>query len=89
MDIVKKRESRIDPIYKHPMKPGYEGFIPKLREKFGHRYSVAVTEAISQFEKNYLKNRCNERKLRVRGALQMTDRPKSLGERSVIFLCVY
>lgn len=84
IDLVKKREERIDPVYRHPMVPGYEGFVPRTRERVGHRYSIAATEGISEFERNYLKKRCEERKMKTRGALQLRETSgRSIGERSL------
>uniref|UniRef100_A0A336LKC9 CSON009746 protein n=1 Tax=Culicoides sonorensis TaxID=179676 RepID=A0A336LKC9_CULSO len=84
LDLIKKREKRIDSIYRHPMMPGYDGFVPKIRGKFGQRFSVSATEGISEFERNYLKKRCEETRLKIKGAIQLQDAPgRSIGERSL------
>lgn len=84
LDLVKKREERIDSVYKHPLVPGYECFVPRVRGRFGHRFSVTATEGISEFERNYLKKRCEERKLKTRGALELNETSgRSIGERSL------
>lgn len=75
-----------DPVYRHPIIPGYEGFVPRKNAKFGQRFSVAATEGLADFEIEALRNRCQNRKLRHRGALQSTMSAgggRSLGERSV------
>ncbi|KAL1505685.1 hypothetical protein ABEB36_005191 [Hypothenemus hampei] len=49
IDIVNERQG--DTIYKHPMVPGYEGFVPREHAEYGQRYTVQATEALSDFEK--------------------------------------
>lgn len=73
-----------DPIYRHPMMPGYEGFVPRINGRFGQRYSIAATEGLAEFEVDRLRRRAKDRRLRHRGALQATGTGgRSLGERSV------
>lgn len=81
LDLARKREERIDSVYKHPMVPGYEGFIPRHRERFGNRFSVAAIDGMSEFERSFLRKRCEEKKLKVRGALQSREiSERSIGE---------
>lgn len=83
LDLVMKRDERIDSVYKHPMVPGYKGFIPRTRGRFGNRFSVAATEGITEFERNFLKKRREERKLKVRGALPLRETvEKNIAKRS-------
>ncbi|XP_045528378.1 elongator complex protein 3 isoform X1 [Pieris brassicae] len=57
IDVVNARFRNGDPVYKHPMIPGYEGFLPRLNAHFGQRYTVAATEALSEFQKLQLNQR--------------------------------
>lgn len=91
IDLVCGRcDANGDPVYRHPILPGYEGFVPKKNSKCGHRFSVAATSGLADFEMEWLRQRCNNRKLRHRGALQstMVGGGRSLGERSVRFYIV-
>lgn len=68
IDIVNERHG--DTIYKHPMVPGYEGFVPKEHSQFGQRYTVQATEALSSFEKIQSLNRIAQRQIAKIGYLQ-------------------
>nr|CAD7590749.1 unnamed protein product [Timema genevievae] len=70
IDIVEGRFMSGDPIYQHPTIPGYEGFIPRINAKFGQRYSVQATEALSEFENEQMKAREALNLLHRQGALQ-------------------
>lgn len=85
IDLIRARGANSgDPIYQHPLVPGYEGFIPRINGKYGQRFSIAATEGLADFERESLRNRCKARKMRHRGALQATSSGgRSLGERSV------
>lgn len=92
IDLVRERgDANGDPVYRHPILPGYEGFVPRKNAKFGQRFSVAATEGLADFEIESLRNRCKNRKLRHRGALQSTTAGggRSLGERSVRYDMIY
>lgn len=83
LDLARKREERIDSVYKHPMVPGYEGFIPRYRERLGNRFTIAAIDGMSEFERNFLRKRCDEKKMKVRGALQSREIPeRRIGEMS-------
>lgn len=86
IDLIRSRESNGDPVYKHPMTPGYEGFIPRINGKFGQRFSISATEGLSDFERDSQKNRLEARRLKHRGALlkSTSTRGRSLGERSLL-----
>ncbi|XP_060523617.1 CIMIP2 protein CG18335-like isoform X2 [Cylas formicarius] len=49
IDAVNERQG--DTIYKHPMVPGYEGFVPREHGQFGQRYALQATEALADFER--------------------------------------
>ncbi|CAH1989132.1 unnamed protein product [Acanthoscelides obtectus] len=68
IDIVNERHG--DTIYRHPMVPGYEGFVPKEHGKFGQRYTVQATEALADFEKAQLDNRLAQNQITKIGYLQ-------------------
>ncbi|XP_061716276.1 CIMIP2 protein GA14893-like [Cydia pomonella] len=57
VDIVNARFRNGDPVYKHPMIPGYEGYLPRLNAHFGQRYTVLATEALSEFQRQQLNSR--------------------------------
>lgn len=61
IDIVNERHG--DTIYKHPMIPGYEGFVPKEHAQFGQRYTVQATEGLSAFEKSQCLDRIAQRQI--------------------------
>ncbi|KAJ1520960.1 hypothetical protein ONE63_004036 [Megalurothrips usitatus] len=50
VDIVQSRFRYGDPLYQHPVIPGYEGFLPRLRGQFGQRYTASAAAALSGFE---------------------------------------
>ncbi|KAF5297480.1 hypothetical protein FQA39_LY12074 [Lamprigera yunnana] len=50
IDIVNARVLQGDPIYMHPIVPGYEGFVPRVNEMIGQRFSVQATEGVAEFE---------------------------------------
>ncbi|KAH9629549.1 hypothetical protein HF086_014560 [Spodoptera exigua] len=63
IDVVNARFRNGDPVYKHPMIPGYEGFLPRLHNHFGQRYTVAATEALSEFQRVQLNQRAARNQL--------------------------
>ncbi|XP_037037405.1 UPF0605 protein GA14893-like [Bradysia coprophila] len=83
IDIVKKHERDSgDTIYKYPIIPGYEGFVPRINGNCGQRFFVAATEGLAEFQMDNLKNRRKRNVLRHRGALQQKSvKGRSLGER--------
>lgn len=85
IDVVKTRVRCGNSVYQHPMVPGYEGFVPRLNNHFGQRYSVQATEAVSDFEQSQQKNRSAGRHLKVLGAAQDDDwDPKTLQDKTLI-----
>lgn len=91
IDLIRTRAANSgDPIYQHPIVPGYEGFIPRINGKYGQRFSIAATEGLADFERESLRNRCKARKMKHRGALQASSTGgRSLGERSVCTAPIY
>ncbi|XP_020287510.1 UPF0605 protein CG18335-like isoform X2 [Pseudomyrmex gracilis] len=64
IDTVNARFKRTDPIFVHPMLPGYEGFIPRLNARIGQRYTVLATEGLAEFEREQLRNKAALSQLR-------------------------
>ncbi|KAG5899625.1 hypothetical protein JTB14_037283 [Gonioctena quinquepunctata] len=82
IDIVNERHG--DTIYKHPMIPGYEGFVPKEHGKFGQRYTVQAIEALSDFEKFQMANREARNQITKIGYLQNNRwDPKTLEDKEL------
>ncbi|KAH1028554.1 hypothetical protein HUJ05_001901 [Dendroctonus ponderosae] len=68
IDIVNERQG--DTIYRHPMVPGYEGFVPREHAEFGQRYTVQATEALSDFERLQNENKAAMNEIIKIGFLQ-------------------
>lgn len=85
IDIVKNRERQSgDAIYKYPIIPGYEGFVPRINGKYGQRFYVAASEGLAEFQMDEIRNRRKRNVLKHRGALQeKLVKGRSLGERLV------
>lgn len=83
IDLIKDHEKKADAVYKHPIIPGYNGFVPKYREKFGERYHVGATEAIVEHVKYQDLLKCEARRMKRRSDLQEEGNvvPGSIGER--------
>ncbi|XP_061401546.1 CIMIP2 protein GA14893 [Musca vetustissima] len=63
IEVLKNRSTFLDSIYKPPIIPGYEGFIPNLQNKTGQRYLIAATKAIAEHEHLAERLRCERRSL--------------------------
>nr|XP_029712396.1 UPF0605 protein GA14893-like isoform X1 [Aedes albopictus]XP_029712397.1 UPF0605 protein GA14893-like isoform X1 [Aedes albopictus]XP_029712398.1 UPF0605 protein GA14893-like isoform X1 [Aedes albopictus]XP_029712399.1 UPF0605 protein GA14893-like isoform X1 [Aedes albopictus]XP_029712400.1 UPF0605 protein GA14893-like isoform X1 [Aedes albopictus]XP_029712401.1 UPF0605 protein GA14893-like isoform X1 [Aedes albopictus] len=75
-------EDMRDTIYRKPLMPGYEGYIPRTQGKYGRRYAVVTSEGLSEFERDCLRNRAQMKKLRHRTAQPIsTISEYSLGDR--------
>uniref|UniRef100_A0A1A9W9F8 Ciliary microtubule inner protein 2A-C-like domain-containing protein n=1 Tax=Glossina brevipalpis TaxID=37001 RepID=A0A1A9W9F8_9MUSC len=61
---LENREKFVDAIYKHPLKPGYGGYIPKMGCKLGKRYMSAATAGIAEHEALLGLVRCVQRSLK-------------------------
>lgn len=82
IEIVNERQGHS--IYRHPMIPGYEGFVPTEHAQFGQRYSVQATEALSAFEKAQTLNRIAQRQIAKIGYLQDNQwDPKTLEDKEL------
>lgn len=83
IDLIKDHERKADAVYKHHVIPGYNGFVPKYREKFGARYHVGATEALVEHVKYQDLLKCEARRLKRRTDLQEEGNvfPGSVGER--------
>ncbi|CAH1187136.1 unnamed protein product [Phyllotreta striolata] len=82
IDIVNDRHG--DTIYKHPMVPGYEGFVPREHGIFGQRFTVQATEGLSDFEKSQMLKRQNLNEITKIGYLQDNKwDPKTLDEKQL------
>jgi hypothetical protein len=93
IDLVRHRETTGDAIYKHPVMPGFEGYIPRLIGKFGRRYAVHATEGLAEHEREQIRLRTEAKKMAHKTALQMSADcyGRSLGDRSVkivIYHCI-
>ncbi|XP_076232496.1 CIMIP2 protein CG18335 [Calliopsis andreniformis] len=85
IDIVNARYKRTDPIFIHPIMPGYEGFTPKLHARNGQRYTVLATEGLAEFERQQLKNKAALNELKQTIAMQSGQgEPRNLKERLLI-----
>lgn len=49
--------------YLHNIKPQNPGFLPRLNAHFGQRYTVAATEALSEFQRLQLNQRAAKHQL--------------------------
>lgn len=84
LDLIQEHNQLGDPIYTHPMIPGYKGFVPRINGKLGQRFSISATEGLVDFEQDTLRNRCKARKLKYSSVLQATSTGgRSLCKRSV------
>ncbi|XP_055631965.1 UPF0605 protein CG18335-like [Toxorhynchites rutilus septentrionalis] len=82
--IIPKHEDEDirDTIYRKPLMPGYEGYIPRTQSKFGRRYAVVTSEGLDEFERDRLQTRAQMKKLRHRTAQPIsTISDYSLGDR--------
>ncbi|XP_053665424.1 UPF0605 protein CG18335-like [Anopheles marshallii] len=81
-DRRREDDDQRDTIYHHTPMPGYEGYIPRTKDKFGKRYAVTTTEGLSEFERDCQRTRAQLKRLRHRVAQPISTISKgSLGER--------
>ncbi|XP_043275423.1 UPF0605 protein CG18335-like [Venturia canescens] len=82
IDIVNSRFKRTDPIYKYPLVPRYEGFMPNIKGILGQRFTVEGIEGLAEFERQQLRNREASNQLHRISALQ-NDRgePRNVEDR--------
>lgn len=68
--ILHDREEFVDSVYKHPIIPGYAGFVPNMFTQTGKRYVAAATAGVAQHETLMQRYRCDNRTLRHRDLLE-------------------
>ncbi|CAL1688725.1 unnamed protein product [Lasius platythorax] len=82
INVVNARFKRTDPVFVHPMLPGYEGFIPGLSARIGQRYTVLATEGLADFEREQLRVKTTLNRLRKTIDVQSgRAEPRNLEER--------
>lgn len=85
IDTVNSRYKTTDPIFIHPIKPGYEGFTPKLIARNGQRYTVLATEGLAEFERQQLRNKAALNEIKKIVAIQSGQgEPRNLEDRLLI-----
>ncbi|XP_013104479.2 UPF0605 protein GA14893-like [Stomoxys calcitrans] len=67
---LKNRSLLIDSTYQHPIIPGYDGFVPNLRNQVGKRYIAAASTGLAQHEALAERMRCERRFLQHRDLLE-------------------
>lgn len=70
---VQQREDLVDAIYKYPLLPGYNGFVPNMASKIGKRYLAGATAGIAEHEIMMELFRCQDRNLKHSNLLQSGD----------------
>ncbi|XP_036348082.1 LOW QUALITY PROTEIN: UPF0605 protein GA14893 [Rhagoletis pomonella] len=68
-ELLNTREKFVDPVYRHPIIPGYDGFVPNLASKIGKRYIAAATAGMAEHELLMDQLRCERRNLLHRDIL--------------------
>ncbi|XP_024868985.1 UPF0605 protein CG18335-like [Temnothorax curvispinosus] len=83
--VVNTRFKRTDPLFVHPMLPGYEGFVPGTNDGLGQRYAVRATEGLADFERQQLRSKAALDRLRRTIGVQCGQaEPRNLEERLLI-----
>ncbi|KAF5295563.1 hypothetical protein FQR65_LT10426 [Abscondita terminalis] len=84
INIVLARALQGDPVYTHPMVPGYEGFVPRVSGMTGQRFAVQATEGISEFEQLQKRDFAAFHQLEKQGLIQDDKwNPKTLADRQL------
>ncbi|KAK3920350.1 UPF0605 protein, partial [Frankliniella fusca] len=84
VDMVQSRVRYGDPLFQHPVIPGYEGFLPRLRGQFGQRFTAAAAAALSDFEQQQRQERAARNQLvRTQQLQDNAADPKHLLDRMV------
>ncbi|XP_014088595.1 CIMIP2 protein GA14893 [Bactrocera oleae] len=68
-ELLNRREKYVDPVYRNPIIPGYDGFVPNLASKVGKRYIAAATAGMAEHELLMDQLRCQRRNLMHRDLL--------------------
>ncbi|XP_034234707.1 UPF0605 protein CG18335-like [Thrips palmi] len=84
VDIVQSRFRYGDPVYQHPVIPGYEGFLPRIRGQSGQRFTAAAAAALSDFEQQQRKARATRNQIvRTQHLQNNAAEPRDLLDRMV------
>ncbi|XP_037813393.1 UPF0605 protein GA14893 isoform X1 [Lucilia sericata] len=70
INILRERIYYVDPVYQHPIIPGYDGFIPNMSSKTGKRFMAAATAGIAEHEALAKLLRCERNLLKHRDILE-------------------
>ncbi|KAH8316169.1 hypothetical protein KR067_001204 [Drosophila pandora] len=70
LKVLKTREDLVDSVYRHPILPGYAGFVPNIRSQVGKRYVAAASAGVANHETLMELYRCENRTLRHRDLLE-------------------
>ncbi|XP_053992705.1 UPF0605 protein CG18335-like [Hylaeus volcanicus] len=85
IDVVNTRYKHTDPVFVHPIMPGYEGFTPRLNANNGQRYTVLATEGLAEFERQQIRNKAALNVLKRTIAIQSGHgEPRNLEDRLLI-----
>ncbi|KYM92500.1 hypothetical protein ALC53_00956 [Atta colombica] len=85
IDVVNARFKRTDPLFVHPMLPGYKGFVPGSNISLGQRYAVHATEGLADFERQQLQHKAALDRLRRTINVQCgRAEPRNLEERLLV-----
>ncbi|KAH8280437.1 hypothetical protein KR018_007317 [Drosophila ironensis] len=68
--ILRNRENLVDSVYKHPILPGYAGFVPNIVKQIGKRYGAAAPAGVASHETVMELYRCEKRTLCHRDLLE-------------------
>jgi len=70
LKILRTREGLVDSVYRHPILPGYAGFVPNKVSQIGKRYVAAASAGVARHETLMELYRCEKRTLRHRDLLE-------------------
>ncbi|KAH8263957.1 hypothetical protein KR038_010347 [Drosophila bunnanda] len=70
LKVLRTREDLVDSVYRHPILPGYAGFVPNLARQVGKRYLAAASAGVADHETLMELYRCESRTLRHRDLLE-------------------
>ncbi|XP_022229633.2 UPF0605 protein GA14893 [Drosophila obscura] len=70
LKVLRRREELVDAVYRHPILPGYAGFVPNMASQTGKRYVAAASAGVAQHETLMELYRCENRTLRHRDLLE-------------------
>ncbi|KAH8380820.1 UPF0605 protein CG18335 [Drosophila serrata] len=70
LKVLRTREDLVDSVYRHPILPGYAGFVPNIVRQIGKRYLAAASAGVADHETLMELYRCESRTLRHRDLLE-------------------